>query len=80
MLLHSGLCAWVYRAQETRGVFFGFFFFFLSGELFIFVEPLSHMLCNCLYRLPPPFPACISVEELAQPDNMTAFITHEHIV
>lgn len=54
--------------------------YFLAGELFVFVEPLSHMFCNCLSGLPPPFPVCTSVEVLAQPDNVTVLITHEHIV
>lgn len=53
---------------------------FLAGELFIFVEPLSHTLCNCLSGLRPPFPVCTSVEVLAHLDNVTVLITHEHIV
>lgn len=54
--------------------------YFLARELFIFVEPLSHMLCNCLSGLPPPFPVCTSVEVLAHPDTVMVLITHEHIV
>lgn len=54
--------------------------YFLAGELFIFVEPLSHMFCNCLSVLPPLFPVCTSVEILAHPDNATVLITHEYIV
>lgn len=54
--------------------------YFLDGELFIFVEPLSHMFCNCLSGLYPPFPVCTLVEVLAHPDNAMVLITHEHIV
>lgn len=54
--------------------------YFLAGELYIFVEPLSHMFCNCLSGLLPPFPVCTSVEVLAHPDNVTVLISHEHIV
>lgn len=54
--------------------------YFLAGELFSFVEPLSHMFWNCLSGLPPPFPVCTSVEVLAHPDSVTVLITHEHIV
>ena len=55
-------------------------FFFPAEELFIFVEPLSHMLCNCLSGLPPCFPVCTSVELLAHSDSVMVLITHQHIV
>lgn len=42
--------------------------YFLVGVPFIFVKPLSHMLCNCLSGLPPPFPVYTSVEVLAHCD------------